>query len=572
MTPVPSPDPRIPIVVGVTGHRDLRDEDVRHLEKKVRGIIREMRARHPYSPIVLLSPLAEGADRLVARVALELPDVTLAVPLPMPRAAYEADFQAEGSLEEFDRLLRRARWSFELPLVRGARAADLAPGSNAREDQYRQVGHYVARHSQVLIALWDGVSSERRVGTQWIVRFRLTGADDPLSARAFRLDPPDDGPVYHVVTPRVSAPVPRGVPFDLVETHPDAWGSRERARTAHAGLLHSVETLNEDLGRLRDGDEAALPRSAQGLVPEESAADLQPPCQVVRSHYAAVDALAIFFQGRWRRALKAILVLAAVGFVCLQAWLEYQLDWWALLGYPAAFGLAFLVLQAGRRAALAGKHLDYRALAEGLRLQFFWRVAGVDQRVPDHYLRSQRSELAWIRHALLATGIPLEESAPAAARDETRYRLALRHWIGGQIRYFRRALVRQRRHLRRFERWAERLLGTAFALAVVLVVLQASSHLPEQLRHLLAIGLNIALVTGTLFRFYVDRLLLHEQVRQYARMVELFRLARRQLRQALDRRDYDAAQEIMLKLGEEALAENASWLLMHRERPLDVPG
>ena len=33
------------------------------------------------------------------------------------------------------------------------------------------------------------------------------------------------------------------------------------------------------------------------------------------------------------------------------------------------------------------KHQDYRALAEALRIQFFWHVAGVSEKVVDHYLR-----------------------------------------------------------------------------------------------------------------------------------------------------------------------------------------
>ncbi|HEY4403702.1 MAG TPA: hypothetical protein VGN55_03535, partial [Xanthobacteraceae bacterium] len=66
----PLPD-RLPLVIGVTGHRDLREQDVARLEAEVAGII--ARLRHDYleddgeTPIIVLSALAEGADRLVAR-------------------------------------------------------------------------------------------------------------------------------------------------------------------------------------------------------------------------------------------------------------------------------------------------------------------------------------------------------------------------------------------------------------------------------------------------------------------------------------------------------------------------
>src|SRR5438552_6900008 len=107
-----------PLVIGVTGHRDLRPEDVEPLEKKVKHIFTRLRGLFPYTPLLVLSPLAEGADRLVARVALQ-PDVgaRLVAPLPMPKRLYEQDFETRESLEEFHQLLERADAWFELPLA-----------------------------------------------------------------------------------------------------------------------------------------------------------------------------------------------------------------------------------------------------------------------------------------------------------------------------------------------------------------------------------------------------------------------------------------------------------------------
>lgn len=96
------PVPALPLVLGITGHRDLREEDREALEAFVGGVFTDLRARYPRTPLTLLSPLAEGADRLAARVALES-GVRLIVPLPMPRELYERDFPT--SRAEFDRLL-----------------------------------------------------------------------------------------------------------------------------------------------------------------------------------------------------------------------------------------------------------------------------------------------------------------------------------------------------------------------------------------------------------------------------------------------------------------------------------
>ena len=82
-----------PIIIGVTGHRDLRDQDVRILEDKVQGIIIKIGSMYLNSPLLLISPLAEGADRLVARVGLKLAaektiDLRLTALLPMSRGEY----------------------------------------------------------------------------------------------------------------------------------------------------------------------------------------------------------------------------------------------------------------------------------------------------------------------------------------------------------------------------------------------------------------------------------------------------------------------------------------------------
>lgn len=128
----------LPLVIGVTGHRDLREEDRAPLEGRVRQVFAEFQRRYPSTPLLLLSPLAEGADRLVARAALEK-GARLIVPLPMPQTLYEEDFQTRASREEFHKLLQQAESWFELPLLNGAREKEVRQQGPARDRQYAQV-------------------------------------------------------------------------------------------------------------------------------------------------------------------------------------------------------------------------------------------------------------------------------------------------------------------------------------------------------------------------------------------------------------------------------------------------
>src|SRR6195256_1083433 len=120
----PLPD-RLPLVIGVTGHRDLRDEDVARLEAEVASIIARLRRDYlkddGETPIIVLSALAEGADRLVARVALAQ-GARLIAPLPMPREEYGRDFEPglkPGNAAEFDELLAQAIAAPVMPFGHG---------------------------------------------------------------------------------------------------------------------------------------------------------------------------------------------------------------------------------------------------------------------------------------------------------------------------------------------------------------------------------------------------------------------------------------------------------------------
>src|SRR5512134_3106105 len=93
-------DTQLPLVIGCTGHRDLRPEDVPHLEEKFRELVQSIQAQCPSTPIVILAALADGADRLVARVARAM-GVPYYVALPLEKELYETDFETEESRREF---------------------------------------------------------------------------------------------------------------------------------------------------------------------------------------------------------------------------------------------------------------------------------------------------------------------------------------------------------------------------------------------------------------------------------------------------------------------------------------
>jgi hypothetical protein len=172
------PEPPFPfrIRIGVTGHRHLPhaeelaaridealDVHVIRLLGSASGLIQKS-ARTPLA-FTVLTPLAEGADRLVAEVTLKRADARIEVVLPLTVEDYIEDFATDASRAEFRRLLARARRPISL---REAPLADeFEPGElvEARERAYEDVGRHVVRHCDVLLALWGGETARGKGGT-----------------------------------------------------------------------------------------------------------------------------------------------------------------------------------------------------------------------------------------------------------------------------------------------------------------------------------------------------------------------------------------------------------------------
>jgi len=142
------------VVVGATGHRVLGDPE--RVEAGIAAALAAIRERAAGRPLRVLSALAEGADRLVARCALAAGDELWAI-LPLPRADYVEDFTSRPSRDEFATLL--------------ARAAEVREPSSPppRPAAYSAAGRWIVGACDLLLAAWDGRSSQGLGGTAELV-------------------------------------------------------------------------------------------------------------------------------------------------------------------------------------------------------------------------------------------------------------------------------------------------------------------------------------------------------------------------------------------------------------------
>lgn len=160
----------LPLVIAVTGHRDLVPDEIPVIRDRVKILFQEFLLKYPHNRLTVLSPLAEGADMLVAEVAVKM-GLDLIVPLPKPRHLYLQDFITESARKKFEELCQYALQVFEVKYTLPPVANGFTQHDWENSYPYANLGVFLCSHCHILLAIWDGNSSRRLGGTAQVVKF-----------------------------------------------------------------------------------------------------------------------------------------------------------------------------------------------------------------------------------------------------------------------------------------------------------------------------------------------------------------------------------------------------------------
>ncbi len=567
-----SPD-ALPLVVAVTGHRDLVASETDAIRQKIRAFFLELAEMFPSRRLRLLSSLAEGADQLAAEVALEL-DVELVAPLPMDEEEYLRDFSGDAGIAKYRSLRSRAADCFVLQHSPGeAGSADLTAWPT-RERAYAQLGIYLAAHCHILLALWDGKQSDKPGGTGHVVRFHhddyLPGfVPKSITTQQMLIDDESDL-IYHIVCSRDR---PDGQPrHDLVAgdsfwfTKDDEDPRSATLPTQHRNIFQQSGEFSSDAMRFAE----EIERERYPLLDPDWLDQLPPGIEVIDRWHSAADWLAIRYQRLMLSTFRLIHVLAFAMGLMFILYTDFATRTGFLTFFLVAFVLASAVQYVSRKRGWHRKYLDYRALAEGLRIQFYWAAAGVTQLnnsrfTHDSFLQAQDPEIGWIRNVMRVAGTRVDATRSSSAFGlET----AIREWIGsttaGQLGYFR-----SRTRMRHSQKQLTDLLGFAClgaSAAVVALFLFAGSSIPEEWRDPLMLSLGLLLLLFAVRHSYAGSIAEKELIKQYEFMLRVFDNAHKRIQTASDDTE---KRQVLYALGHTALDEQAQWLLMHRERSIE---
>lgn len=581
-----SADPfKIPFLVGVVGHRDLLTEELPAIRAAVDELLRRLRDAQPDVAIQLLSPMADGADLLAADVACALGLGVIAL-LPYSAARCRADLDSDASRAVFDRVMARAE-VLEMPLPPTADKAPVTIPEDLRDQQFLQAGVLVSRSCSLLITIWDGRDTDLPAGTARVVDSRRRGlpvSDDLSTAAGLLLSAGDNDWIYDIRCSRRSAKVDPGTGGATVMGFIS--GDRRLGAVAQGlpaellTLLDGTASFNRDASEFGD----AIAASGQRLAPP-SPYPLPEALRYVDRLFTASDWLGVHFRRCFTRALRTRYALWAALALLLLGLEQSRSD----LFDVANIALVLLVFGAGWALALWAhrrqwhrRFLHYRALAEGLRVDFYWEIAGVRTQFDgefahESFLQKQDVELEWIRAALRAV------SLRCALYPRTDWPHGFEHayaaWIGdpdpvngsGQLLYYRRSAKVLERRLKVRERISKTLLLGGLLLGIVLAIdtglaLAGRSPLGHSQREALVLALALISVYGAIFEIYLREKADRALIRQYRYMDSLFSFSASALRSS---HSTDEKRKILRSLGHACLAEHAQWALAHRDMRID---
>ena len=632
---------KIPLIVAITGHRDAVLTDDTRLSMEC--LFSYLSQQLPHTPIWVLSGLAGGADQFATKMALDwrdsgsLGEVKVIAALPLEEDEYRKDFN-EQEAQQFDALSARIDSKFTLqpyswqgaemekikladdPAVRATQQY-----SRERNAQYANLGAYLVRHANFVVALWDGCYLENSAGgTGDVVRFMLNGrmqwGPDVPPRPEFNphslLHGGELGMVAHIPVQRAKGACEDNAAAALRDTPPAGWRGESSIRFYHTNLrdneessepqhflqdyqmaeqeqlLQQVESYNVDIDSREEAPRLSLFSSAatfservsSAWLPLSDAAEAPDNTQATVQLFRTADTLAMDYQRYMRRLLMLYMVMVTVAFVSYELVGFFSGDH-SLAGEMTfvTFVLSSLLLGGiyllTRRKEYKGRFHKYRALAEALRIQFYLLYISDKATVERTFSGSHQRQFPWIAHSMRVCTLFDWSVEALAAGNGWQQRLAQvqQHWVEDQIVYLNSKLFGGKvMGLKTLVGRLCRFSSVLFLLAFVVMLLLTGIYGAEEIVSAKLVSENEFGLLMLIIVFLVGGSgILSEwsSINAYDEDINRFQDALAAFNRTLlelNSGDAESQREALISLAQQALHENTLWFDTHSQLDIDI--
>jgi hypothetical protein len=387
---------KLPYIIGVVGHRNIVEESKEDASNHFEKILKRYKTKYPNTPILVVTSLAEGADQLIAEVAIKVEGVFLGVLIPMSIEKYLETFSSDSAREEFNKFCAKAIFVRDTSI-------DMVYEDNS--DAFRSNTRELSNNADLLIALWDGIASNQVGGTSDTLYYKLKKIHRPKNLTDVALNQKEFGSAIVIPVSRTGdqTKLVTKVPYSLKPV------SLEETSIDEASDLLAVSKHNWNKLKFES----------------------QSP-SLTYSEILTKNALSLAEKMR-KKFIVALLVILTSSFLTIVA-IEIQSRSTSKIISVATILVAlsaFVIYQIVTKLEIKDKYHQFQAVAEAGEIQQLWSKVGIPEDVSDYFLTGINSSFDWMRS--LVRTISFLDKSQTINNMEAETKEFMKTWISKQI-------------------------------------------------------------------------------------------------------------------------------------------
>ena len=392
----------VPFFVGVIGHRHLREEEIPRLQQEFDSHIKSLLVNLKETKIIVLTGIAEGADR-IPQASQYREYFSICAVLPLAKDEYVNDFPSKNQRSAFDETLSQCDY-----IVTSPHSPNGEFSTALRDKAYQGSARWISDNSNLLISFWDGSEPKGIGGTSDTVNYRMGGAYTTTLVHE------SESGFLHIKASNGER--------NFIENCQCV--GHEIAGTQHAKFLFELNKLN----------------SHMELV------EIEPERDQLKLYFNQFDASATKLQKRFNRRTISLFSCA---FLTLQfAFIQQQTFSLLWLSISAlAMTITVTLWWSLWRLRIKSAYETLRFVAELLRIQIWWNECGLqvnafNDNVEYHDIRDSTYSLLKNVFLYLTISQPETELMSKKAEKEGSERVESK-WIEDQITYLIGSRIKQ---------------------------------------------------------------------------------------------------------------------------------
>lgn len=278
-------------------------------------------------------------------------------------------------------------------------------------------------------------------------------------------------------------------------------------------------------------------------------ANIKDPALIeIDNMYVAADNLSIQ-NAKLHNRILLILPITAI-LISIFFFVYFELEIHSMIAICVIFLFALLIIE--REANKLGchrKYLEYRVLAETLRVQFFLSLSGTKADILELLPWFTKQGIPWIGN--IVKSLPLDD---VKERKPITY-----YWIFDQKAYHEGALLKAEQSYKLqaiIKKWAVTITVIAFLLGLIFEIFMyfySPNIDAHHIRLVLKATIGIASLSTLFIEGYFGKMSLYEKINEHKRMISLYSKIEREIAKKGE------TPEIIIELAREFLIENSAW-------------